>query len=133
MANLQEQLVVQLQTTEISTSNVVSTQSDSYSNSNLTSMAYSDFAVTGGTGVETQIPLPFSPAHGIYLKNLSSTAGQGLTVKITPAGGAEAVAIVLQPGGCLVYFDTLVTSNGFTQISVTAISGATNYAYKIFG
>jgi hypothetical protein len=133
MANLQEQLIVQLQTTEIASTNVVSTQSDTFTNASLTSMAYSDFAVSGATGVETQLPIPYSPAHGLYIKNLSATAGQGLTLNFTPNGGVEATILILQPGACLVYFDPIVTSGGITQVSITALSGVTNFAYKIFG
>ena len=88
-------------------------------------------SVIVGTGVTT-VSLPVSPAEFVYVKNLSSTAGNTVTVSWTPTGGSSAVVIILDPNAFIILSE-IGTSNGITALSFTANASGTPVEYIVCG
>lgn len=83
------------------------------------------------TGTVT-LNLPLNPTQFLYIKNLSATAGQTITVTWTPTGGSTATIVALQPGGSIIFIETNTTS-GISALSVTAAIAATPIEYVLLG
>lgn len=79
----------------------------------------------------TSVTLPISPAQYVYIKNLSATGGNTLSIAWTIEGGSSEPVIVLQGGGFVIFGETVVSaSTGITALAITA-SGASTPAELI--
>lgn len=80
----------------------------------------------------TSISLPLSPAQFVYVKNLSSTTSNTLTVTWTLTGGSSNQVVVLDPSAVLILSE-LTTANGITALSLVASTAATPVEYILCG
>ena len=137
MANLQEAISIEMQTTEIATSNVVSAQADSFTSAVLASILYADFQSTGIAGamgaVTLPLPSPNNQALGVYIKNMG-TGNQTLNITLTWNGLSAVQVCTLAAGGVILIFNpTSATATQIISIVVESASANVNFSYKIIG
>ena len=88
-------------------------------------------SVIVGTSPVT-VTLPINPVEFLYVKNLSTTSGNSLTVTWTPTGGASASIVTLDPGAIII-FSEITTSNGVSALSLLSNQAGTPCEYILAG
>jgi hypothetical protein len=78
------------------------------------------------------IALPVSPAQFLYVKNLSTTLGNTITITWTPTSGSSNIVVILDPGALLI-FSEVTTTNGISALSIVASLAATPIEYILCG
>lgn len=133
MANLNASASLTLQVTDVATSVVLFTrQVPGLANTGITTEINSYYAVAPTLNVDYELPLPnIGTVVGAYILNKGS-AGQILTVKMTPSGGVKAILMALQPGGCFLFFEPTV-GGGITEIAVNPSANAIPFEYLLIG
>jgi hypothetical protein len=136
-ANLMEVIQVNLQTSDNVTSNIVSTQSDTYSNTVLSAVGVGDYALASnvGTGLALPVPTASNTALVIYIKNLG-TGSQTITVLTDfSAPGVLAPIYGLAAGGFFLVCPSIGTqiAGGVANVSVLGNVANVPFFYKILG
>lgn len=90
---------------------------------------YSSFTQSQSVGTSpVSLTLPGSPVQFLYLRNLATVSGSNLTVTWTPNIGSSNVVMTLTPGAAIIFSET-DTTQGITDLSVTAAVAATPLEY----
>jgi hypothetical protein len=80
----------------------------------------------------TTVALPVSPSQFVYVKNLSTTSSNTVTVTWTPNSGSSASIVILDPGAIII-FSEVTTTNGISALSITASAAGTPVEYILCG
>ncbi len=84
--------------------------------------SYAQSLSVSSTG--TVISVPNSSTQGLYIKNLSSTSGQNISISWTPTGATSETVLTLSPGSIIIFSES-DTSNGITALTLTATGSLT--------
>src|SRR5882762_1004160 len=82
-----------------------------------------------GTSPAT-ITLPNGSSQFVYIKNLSTVAGNTISVTWTPKNGFSAAVLTLSPGAAIIFSET-DSNNGITALSLTASAVNTPVEYVL--
>ena len=88
--------------------------------------------VSVGTSTYT-VAIPNNLAQFVYIKNLSSTVGNTVTVSWTPTGAGFSVTVLTLDPGALIVFSEVLTSNGITTLTLNASLAATPVEFILCG
>lgn len=121
MANLSVQLSAQVVVNDTSGANPVSLLTQSLNNPTYAATTWSGTEYIQASATGTSVTLAGGTVYVIIVINKASS-GINLEVTLTPAGGTQAIAGSIAPGGVFCVVNP-TTGTGYTSLTLTSSSG----------